>query len=82
MVRAEQPLALLRMSGKAEVFTYESGGAHNAFEQTAYIGDAGRVWIITLSAKNADALARSLPAFRELVQSYGGSILMDSPSSK
>ncbi len=82
IVRAEEPLVLPRVKQKAENYSFESGEEHNAFEQTAYIGDLGRVWIVTLSAKNAAALSRSLPAFHQLVQSYGGSIQMGSPPSQ
>ncbi len=82
LVRAEEPLSLPRVKDKAEVYAFESGEQHNAFERTAYIGDVGRVWMITVSAKSSDALAKAPPAFHSLVQSYGGSILMGAPPSK
>jgi hypothetical protein len=82
VVRAEAPLELPRMKRNAEVFVFESGEVNNAFEQTAYIEDLGRMWTLTLSAKSRAALARSIPDFHAFVQSYGGSIQMGSPPTK
>ena len=82
VVRAEEPIALPRVKQRAEVYTFESGEERNAFEQTAYIEDLGRVWIVTASAKSAEALSRSMPVFHQFVQTYGGSIQMGSPPSK
>lgn len=82
LVRKEALLDLPRIKQKAEVYTFESGEQHNAFEQTVYIEDLGRMWTLTLSAKNSAALARAMPAFRAFAQSYGGSIQMGSPPAK
>ena len=44
IVRVENSLDLPRVKQKAEVYTFESGEQHNAFEQTAYIEDLGLRW--------------------------------------
>ena len=82
IVRVENSLDLPRVKQKAEVYTFESGEQHNAFEQTAYIEDLGRMWTLTLSAESSAALARAMPAFRAFAQSYGGSIQMGNPPAK
>jgi hypothetical protein len=81
-VQREDPLALPRVKSQATVYSFRSGERKNAFEEIAYIGDVRHVWILALSATNRDALTSALPAFRDFVQTYGGSIIMGSPDEK
>ncbi len=73
IARREDPLTTQNKE-TASVYSFQSGEDHNAFERVAYIPDVGRVWTITLSAKNDSDFRQSLPAFKQLVESYGGSI--------
>jgi hypothetical protein len=57
---------------QALVYTFQSGEAHNAFEEIVYLGEANRV--LVLSAKTRDACDKALGAFRSFARSYRGSI--------
>jgi hypothetical protein len=46
----------------------EDGGAPH--EAVAYVPERDLIMLVVLSARNADGFQRSLPAYRELVQSY------------
>jgi hypothetical protein len=82
IVRKEENLLLPEVKGQASVYTFQSGEAHNAFEQIVYISDFHRVLILALSAKNLDALTQSTKLFHEFAESYRGSIQMGSPDGK
>jgi hypothetical protein len=82
IVRKEEDLLLSQVKQHATVYSFQSGDAKNSFEQVIYIEDAGRVLILDLTAKNADAFARTLQLFHEFAKSYRGSIQMDSPADK
>ena len=70
------------MKQQAFVYTFESGEEDNAFEQVIYIRNVGRVLIFDMTAKNSDALKRTVQLFHEFAKSYRGSIQMDSPGEK
>jgi hypothetical protein len=78
-VHKEDDLLLSEMKQTAQVYTFESGETHNAFEQVVYIPDAGRVLILALSAKNLEALKGTLATFHAFAKSYRGSMQMGSP---
>jgi hypothetical protein len=61
------------------VYSFRSGETHNAFEQVVYIGDAGRVVLLTLSARDLAAFDRTLALFRRFASSWGGSIQVSPP---
>jgi hypothetical protein len=82
VVRKEEDLLLPEMKQKVAVYTFQSGEAHNAFEQVIYVSDVNRVLTFTLSAKNSDAFTKSTGIFREFAKSYRGSIQMGSPDDK
>jgi hypothetical protein len=79
VVRKEEDIMLPEMKQQAFVYTFQSGEANNSFEQVIYIADAGRVLVLTLSAKNSDAFAKSTKIFCAFAQSYRGSIQMGTP---
>jgi len=81
-VRKEEALFLPEVKQQAVVYTFESGEEDNAFEQVIYIQDAGRVLIFDMTAKNSDALTRTIQIFHEFAKSYRGSIQMGSPDEK
>jgi hypothetical protein len=76
VVREEQALELPKTKSKVPVVSFESGQAHNAFEQVVYIEEQSRVLSLVLSAKNKEAFLNALPLFREFARSYGGSITL------
>ena len=81
-VRKEEALFLPEVKQQAVVYTIESGEEDNAFEQVIYIRNVGRVLIFDMTAKNSDALKRTVQLFHEFAKSYRGSIQMDSPGEK
>jgi hypothetical protein len=76
IVREEQSLELPKVKTKVPVVSFESGQAHNAFEQVVYIEEEKSVLSLVLSAKNKEAFVKTLPLFREFAKSYGGSIAL------
>ncbi|MGD0546979.1 MAG: hypothetical protein ABR991_04040, partial [Terracidiphilus sp.] len=81
-VRTEEALLLPAVNGKAAVYTFQSGEAHNAFEQVIYISEIHRVLVLDLSAKNSKAFAKSMAVFHDFAQSYQGNIQMGSLADK
>jgi hypothetical protein len=79
VVHREVDLALPEVKRAVSVYTFQSGEERNAFEEVVYIPEAGRVLILTLSAKNANALNGSMNVFHEFAKSYRGSIQTGSP---
>jgi hypothetical protein len=82
VARAEEPIDLPVAKRKALVYTFESGEAHNSFEQIVYVGEATRVLIFVLSAKKKEAFDKALVDFRRVVQSYRGSITVTNQAPK
>ena len=82
IVRKEENLLISQVKQHATVYSFQSGDAKNSFEQVIYIEDVGRVLVLDLTAKNADAFARTLQLFHEFAKSYRGSIQMGSPGDK
>jgi hypothetical protein len=79
IARKEKPLTLPLAKEDATVYTFESGEAHNSFEQVIYIDDAGQVLTLTLSARNRSAFDSGLPALKAFATSYGGTVHVTTP---
>lgn len=82
LIHAEAPIDLPAAKKQALVYNFQSGEAHNAFEETAYVSEPNQVLILVLSAKTKIAFDKTLSGFRSFVGSYRGSISTTDPSSK
>jgi hypothetical protein len=74
-VREEKPLNLPKTNTRTAVYTFRSGEKRNSVEQVVYIEEVNRVLTLVLSARETPAFEQSLSAFRDFVESYGGSIV-------
>lgn len=61
------PTGATNKSARVRYFSQSGGAPHEA---VAYVPEKDLVMLVVLSAKNPESFQKSLPAYRELVQSY------------
>jgi hypothetical protein len=74
VIQEEAPLDLPHAKVRVPVYTFQSGEKRNTVEQVVYIAEINRVLTLVLSAREKPAFEKALPAFRDFVKSYRGSI--------
>lgn len=74
LVQEEAPLNLPLAKLQAPVCTFLSGEKRNTVEQVVYVSEINRVLTLVLSAREKTTFEKALPAFRDFVRSYRGSI--------